>query len=184
MTASGQALELSPAEKVRAKLDDPRVAESLNDLLDHADLLAILVSGLDGLMRRSDEISDSLTAAIREFKGAAGDPSLTNSIPGVESLRSVDLAGLAVSFATLSDRVIDATPALNSLLGSRLTDPQATEVLTQLGDALVEAKADAARNPHGPKGLFAILKAAKDPDVARGVGFLLQVAKSFGRQLR
>lgn len=184
MTARGQALELSPSERVRAKLDDPRVAESLNDLLDHADLLAILVSGLDGLMQRSDEISDSLTSAIREFKGAAGDPSLASSIPGFESLRSVDLAGLAESFATLSDKVIVATPALNSLLGSRLTDPQATEVLTQLGDALVEAKADAARNPRGPKGLFAILKTSKDPDVIRGLGFLLQVAKAFGRQLR
>ncbi len=184
MTANGQALELSPADRVREKLDDPRVAESLNNLLDHADLLAILVTGLDGLVRRSDTLSDSLTSALSEFKGDVKGSSLTQAIPGIDSLKSVDLAGLAESFATLSDKVIGATPALNFLLESRLTDPQATEVLAQLGEALVEAKAAAARNADGPKGVFGILKATRDPDVARGVGFLLQVAKSFGRQLR
>ena len=180
MTANGQVLEASPADQVRAKLDDPRVAESLNNLLEHADLLAVLVSGLDGLVRRSDVISDSLTSAIGEFKGDA----TSDSIPGVEALKSVDLAGLAESFATLANKLVGATPAINSLLDSRLTDPQATEVLGQLGEALVDAKAAIAQSPAGPKGFFGILKAAKDPDVARGLGFLLQVAKAFGRQLR
>jgi hypothetical protein len=178
MTANGQVLEMTPADRVRAKLDDPRVAQSLNDLLEHADLLAILVSGLDGLMRRSDEISVSLTSAIGEFRGS----SLTQSIPGIDSLRSVDLAGLAESFATLSDKVIGVTPALDSLLSSRLTDPQVTEVLAQLGEALIEAKT-AAKSSEGPRGIFGILKATRDPDVARGLGFVFQVAKAFGRQL-
>jgi hypothetical protein len=182
MTANGQALKPSPAEQVRAKLDDPRVAESLDILLEHADLLAVLVAGLDGLVRRSETVGDNLTSAIGEFKGLGGGSG--QSIPGLDSLRSVDLAGLAASFATLSDKVVGATPALNSLLESRLTDPQAVAVLAQLGEALVEAKTATARQPNGPKGLFGILKATKDPDVARGVGFLLQVAKAFGRQLR
>lgn len=172
MTANSQVLYVSPADQVRAKLDDPRVAAALNDLLEHADLLAILVSGLDGLVRRSDEISDSVTSAIGEFKGEVNSP-----------LKSVDLAGLAGTFATLSGKVIEATPALNSLLGSSLVDPRAAEVLGQLGAALVEAKSATARNPEGPKGFFGILKSAKDPDAVRGLGFLLQVAKAFGRQL-
>ncbi|WP_137146802.1 DUF1641 domain-containing protein [Mycolicibacterium sp. CR10] len=184
MTANGQVLEASPADQVRAKLDDPRVAESLNNLLEHADLLAVLVSGLDGLVRRSDVISDSLTSAIGEFKGDATSDAVTRSIPGIDALKSVDLAGLAESFATLANKLVGATPAINSLLDSRLTDPQATEVLGQLGEALVDAKAAIAQSPAGPKGFFGILKAAKDPDVARGLGFLLQVAKAFGRQLR
>ncbi len=176
MSGNGQFLELSPADQVREKLDDPQVAASLNSLLEHADLLAILVSGLDGLVRRSDTLSDSLTSAIGDFKGSRADAngaSLTQSIPGIDSLRSVDLAGLAESFATLSDKVIGATPALNSLLESRLTDPQAADVLAQLGEALVEAKAATAKSPDGPKGFFGILKATKDPDVIRGIGFLL-----------
>lgn len=183
MTANSRVLELSPADQVRAKLDDPRVAASLNDLLDHADLLAILISGLDGLVRRSDVISENLTAAIGELKGDANGASLSRSIPGIESLKSVDLAGLADSFATLSGKVIEATPTLNSLLGSSLTDPQAAEVLSQLAAAVVEAKTATARSPQQPRGIFGILKTAKDPDVARGLGFMLGVAKAFGRQL-
>lgn len=184
MTVNGQVLQSTPADRVRAKLDDPRVAESLDSLLDHADLLAILVSSLDGLIRRSDVIGESLASAVREFKGDVDGASLAQSVPGIESLRSVDLTGLAASFAMLSGKVIEVTPALDSLLSSRLTDPQATEVLTQLGAALVEAKDATAQSQEGPKGFFGILKAAKDPDVARGLGFMILVAKSFGRQLR
>jgi hypothetical protein len=183
MMANGQVLQLSPADRVREKIDDPRVAASLNDLLEHADLLAILVTGLDGLLRRSDEIGDSLTSAMSEFTGSVGGAGLARSIPGIDSLRSVDLAGLAESFTTLSDKVIGATPALDALLSSRLTDPQVTEVLAQLGEALIEAKAAAASNPDGPRGFFGILKMARDPDVARGLGFFLQMVKAFGRQL-
>ena len=59
MGASGQATTpvldsvngAGPADAVRERLDDPRVAEALTTLLDHADLLAVLVSGLDGFVR-------------------------------------------------------------------------------------------------------------------------------------
>ena len=52
MGASGQATTpvldsvngAGPADAVRDRLDDPRVAEALTTLLDHADLLAVLVS--------------------------------------------------------------------------------------------------------------------------------------------
>lgn len=177
MTANGQVLDMSPSEQVRAKLDDPRVAESLNNLLEHADLLAILVSGLDGLVRRSDEISDSLASAISEFKGGA-----KGSAPSIESMKDM-AGGFGQSLGPLLLALAGAAPAISELLTSRLTDPEATKVLVQLGDALVEGKTASDAHPNGPKGFFGILKAAKDPDVARGVGFLLQVAKAFGRQL-
>jgi Protein of unknown function (DUF1641) len=184
MTTNGRVAELSPSDRIRQKLDDPRVAASVDDLLEHADLLAVLVSGLDGLVRRGDTVSDSFASAIGEFTGDGRGAALSQSIPGLQALRTVDLAGLATSFATLSETVVGATPALNSLLESRLTDPLATEVLAQLGEALVEAKTVTASNSSAPRGVFGMLKAARDPDVARGLGFLIQVARSFGRQLR
>jgi hypothetical protein len=182
MTANGQAVAVAPSDEIKARLDDPQVAASVNILLQHADLLAILLIGLDGLVRRSDEISGNLTSAIGEFKGDFQGRSLT-TIPGAEALKSMDYTGLAVSLATLSDKVIGATPAINSLLASPLADPQAAEVLGQLGQALVEARAAAATSPEGPKGFFALLRATKDRDVARGLGFLIQVARAFGKQL-
>jgi hypothetical protein len=171
MTANGQAVAVTPADTVRDRLDDPRVAAALNTLLDHADVLAVLVSGLDGFVRRGDTITETLSSAVSEFRGAS---------PGGDALKGVDLQGLAASLATLSGSVVNATPALNTLLSSGLTDPQAAQVLASLGDSLVDGKAGAA-NP--PKGLYGLWKATKDPDVARGLGFLLAVAKSFGRRV-
>ncbi|SBS77841.1 conserved hypothetical protein [uncultured Mycobacterium sp.] len=179
MTANGQVMAISPADALRDRLDDPRVAESLNDLLDHADLLAIIVTSLDGLLRRGDEIGDSLASAVGEFKGSA----LAASIPGADSLRSVDFQALAGSLASLSGSLVSATPALNTLLTSRLTDPQAAEVLALLGQALVEGKAAAEADPGGPKGLFGLWRVTKDKDITRGLGFIIQVARAFGRRL-
>ncbi len=175
MTANGQAVAVTPADSVRDRLDDPQVAAALNTLLDHADVLAVLVSGLDGFVRRGDTITDTVSSAVAEFQGASAA-----GIPGAEALKGVDVQSLVASLATLSGSVVGATPALNTLLSSGLTDPQAAQVLASLGDALVDGKAGAA-NP--PKGLYGLWKATKDPDVARGLGFLLAVARSFGRRV-
>ena len=176
MTANGQAVAVTPADTVRDRLDDPQVAAALNTLLDHADVLAVLVSGLDGFVRRGDTITSTLSSAVSEFRGASS----AGAIPGAEAFKGVDLQTLAASLATLSASVAGATPSLNTLLTSKLTDPQAAQVLASLGDALIDGKAGAA-NP--PKGLYGLYKATKDPDVSRGLGFLLAVAKSFGRRV-
>lgn len=179
MTVNGQVMAISPADALRDRLDDPRIAESLNNLLDHADLLAILVGSLDGFIRRGDEIGESLLSAVHELNGT----SLAAAIPGAESLKGIDLQGLAASLASLSGSLVGATPALNTLLTSRLTDPQAAEVLALLGQALVEGKAAADADPGGPKGLFGLWRVTKDKDITRGLGFMVQVARAFGRRL-
>jgi Protein of unknown function (DUF1641) len=179
MTANGQVMAISPADALRDRLDDPQIASSLNSLLDHADLLAVLVTGVDGLLRRGDEIGESVTAAVDEIR----ESSLTGLIPGIESLKEVDLQALAGSLANLSGALIGATPALNTLLTSRLTDPQTAEVLAFLGQALAEGRAAADADPGGPKGAFGIWRATKDKDIARGLGFMIQVARAFGRRL-
>jgi len=176
MTANGQAVAVSPSDSIRERLDDPKVAEALNTLLDHAELLAVLVTGLDGFVRRGDTISNSLSSAVSDFKGA----SLAGAVPGGESLKGLDVQGLAASLGTLSTALVGATHAINTLLKSRLTDPQAADVLAKLGDAVVDAKT---ANAAAPKGMLGLWKVSKDPDVGRGLGFLIQVARSFGRRV-
>ncbi len=183
MSANGQVVALSPGDQLRDRLDDPAVAESLNSLLDHADLLAVLVTGLDGFIRRGDQISDSLASAVDELRGA----SLTANVPGLDGIRSelgsVDLRALAASLASLASALVAATPALNKILHSPLVDPDAADLLVELGQAVVEGKAAAAADPGGPKGLFGLWRVSKDRDINRGMGFLVHVARAFGRQL-
>jgi hypothetical protein len=170
VVVNGQVVS-SPADRLRARLDDPQVAAALDDLLRHADLLATLVVGLDGMVRRSEVITDSVASAVGELREAAGP------------WEGADLGGLARSLGTLSGAVVGATPALNTLLTSHLTDPRAVEVISQLAAALVAGRDRVAGGEPAPSGALALLRALRDPDVARGIGFFLQVAKAFGAQL-
>ncbi len=181
MVANGQIVAVSPEQQLRERLADPGVAESLNRLLDHADLLAVLVDGLDGFVRRGDEISSSLSSAVDELRGPVG--SLSARFSGFDELKSVDRQGLADSVSSLAAALVAAMPAMNKILQSPLMDPQAAEVLAGMGTALVDGKAAAEADPGGPKGLFGLWRVSKDKDISRGLGFLLQVARAFGRQL-
>ncbi|GEL19892.1 DUF1641 domain-containing protein [Pseudonocardia asaccharolytica] len=173
MALNGQLVAPSPADDLLARMDEPQVVAALNTLLDHADLLALLVVGLDGMLSRSEVIGDSLAEALGELRG---------NVPG-GSLPPIDYKALASSLATLSGSVVGATPALSALLSSSLTDPKAVQVISQLAGALVEGREQIDRDPAAPSGVFGLLRALKDEDVARGLGYLLQVAKAFGRQL-
>ncbi|OAN30058.1 DUF1641 domain-containing protein [Mycolicibacterium iranicum] len=181
MVANGHVVEASPADLLRERLEDPAVAASLNALLDHADLLAVLVVGLDGMVRRGDEISESLSSAVGELRGPAA------SLPGLSQARaefgSIDVSSLVVSLAGLTRALVDTMPVLNKLLHSPLADPRAAEVLADIGAALVEGERAAHAHPDRPKGLFGLWRVSKDRDINRGLGFLIHVARAFGRQL-
>jgi Protein of unknown function (DUF1641) len=170
-------IEDSPGDDLIQRLDDPQIASSLAVILDHADLLAVLISGLDGLLRRAEVIGDSLASGVAEVR------ELSASSNGQRPWPSVDVAALSDAVTRLSASVIDATPALEKLLHSPLTDPQTVNVLAEVGEALVEGKRAAAEDPRGPKGVFALMRVTKDPDVSRGLGFMIQIARAFGRRL-
>ncbi len=153
----------SPAEALAARLNEPQVAASLNSLLDHADLLALVAVALDGFLSRGDVIADTLAEAVGELRGA--NP--TNPFAGV------DVKGLVASAK-------DAAPAVRTLIG-QVTEPRVVEVVGHLTAAVAEV--ESAHAPP-PTGALALLRTLRDPDTAAGLGFLLQVATSFGRRLR
>ncbi|WP_102142510.1 DUF1641 domain-containing protein [Mycobacterium hubeiense] len=180
LTASLDGDELiaeSPGDELIQRLDDPQIASSLSLILEHADLLATIIAGLDGLLRRADVIGDSLASGVAEFR------ELATSGNGQRPWPSVDLAALSDTVTRLSAAAVDATPALDRLLHSPLTDPQTADLLAEVGEAVLEGKQAAADDPRGPKGVFALMRVTKDPDVSRGLGFMIQIARAFGRRL-
>ena len=186
MTANGSLIAASepdelqaptPGAELIARLDDPQVAASLSLILDHADLVATLIAGLDGMLRRSDVISESVVSAIEEVKGA------TAGYKGQKLLPDIDIATLRTSVTNLSTAFIDAAPTFNQLLRSPLTDPQTAQTIADMGDAVLEGRAAADADRRGPKGVFALMRVTKDPDVLRGLGFMIHVARAFGRKL-
>ncbi|OBC08900.1 hypothetical protein A5784_05755 [Mycobacterium sp. 852013-50091_SCH5140682] len=167
----------SPGDAIIARLDDPQIATSISLILDHADLIATIIVGLDELVRRAEVIGDNVASGLAEVRGLAAASSGTASWP------AVDLGALSETVARLSAAVINAAPALDTLLRSPLTDPETAGVLADAGEALLEGKRAAATDPRGPKGVFALMRVTKDPDVSRGLGFMIHIARAFGRRL-
>lgn len=161
MAVNGQVLAQSEAEALRARLEEPQTASALNTLLDHVDLLAVMVTALDGFIGRSDAIVETLADAVTELRTTANNADLP----------TVDVKGLVNSAAA-------AAPTAKMAL-DQLSDPRTAEVVTQLSTAVHEAGQSRAAAPSGP---LALLRALKDPDVSRALGFMLELAKAFGRQ--
>jgi hypothetical protein len=176
MTVDRTLVAPSAGDAVVAKLEDPRVAQALCDLLEHADLLAILVTGLDGMVRRGDTITGGLAKTVGDWRGALAAAS--------QDGEPVDLEKLAASLRTLSAAISDATPGLESLFRSDLTDPRAVEVASAMARSLIDGAEAAKDDPGRPMGVLALLRALKDEDVSRGLNFMLHVAKAFGRHLK
>jgi hypothetical protein len=172
MTVDRTLVAPSAGDAVVAKLEDPRVAQALCDLLEHADLLAILVTGLDGMVRRGDTITGGLAKTVGDWRGALAAASQDGEPVDLESLR------------TLSAAISDATPGLESLFRSDLTDPRAVEVASAMARSLIDGAEAAKDDPGRPMGVLALLRALKDEDVSRGLNFMLHVAKAFGRHLK
>lgn len=176
MTAEGSLIAPSPMDALVSRLEEPNVVAALNDLLDHADILAVMVVAMDSFVRRGDAIADAFNDAVGELRGM---------FPGSdkEPKELVDLGGLASSLATLAGPLTEAAPALRGILRSDLTSPQTIDIITRFGRALVNGSDAARTDPTKLSGAFAVVRALKDDDVARGLSFLLHIIRAFGREL-
>lgn len=70
-----------------------------------------------------------------------------------------------------------AVNGLAALVESKLLEPSALAIVSRLAAALADP------GETKPVGTFGLLRAMRDPDVQRALGFLLAVARGFGRQL-
>ena len=175
-TAAGDAL--------RAKLDDPAVAASLTQILNHADLLAVLVESVDGFLQRSEIIGNSLLESLGDFK--LMEQSDDNPLKGI------NLKELGSALAQVAQSAPRVTPALtkvvdsgliDAVMDSGITEPAVIDQVGKLGRGLAKGAELAETNPIRVGGPLALLKQLKDPDIARGMSFFLNVLKSMGAEL-
>lgn len=156
-------------DRLVERLAEPQTAAALHLLLDNVELLAVIVSGIDGLARKGDVLGDTAAEVLGEIRAAMGSTGL-NARATTQQL------------ATLIPALADAAPAIRRICDSPIVDPEPVAVLSEAAEALVSGVQAAQTN--GTKvGLRKLLKATKDEDVQRGLGFLVEVAKAFGRDL-
>ncbi len=154
-------------ERLLDRLEDPRTEAALHTLLDNAELIAVLVAGLDGLARKGEVIGDTIAEVIQEAK-AAGRAS---GLDPVQTTRQL---------STIIPTLADASPAINRILDSPIVEPEPIDVLSETAVALVRGLKSAQAND-ARVGLTGLLRATRDPDVQRGLGFAVEVAREFGR---
>lgn len=123
----------TPVQQLQDRLADPGVADSLLRLIDRADLVAFALDALDGFLRRSDTVVESVSQGVREIGRTAGGDDTLAVLAALPTLarRSVDVADVAArpAFANL----------LRSDLVDRLGDPRTIALLDTLLDKLETA---------------------------------------------
>jgi hypothetical protein len=156
----------TPADALRARLDDPEVAAALLTLLDNAELLALVVQSLDGLLRRADVISDNVETGLADVRALA------------ESARF-----LIEPTRKLAEKAPGLADAASALLDSGMLNREVVTLLGQFATALLAGNEAARRNRTTVSGLRGTLSVLRDPEVGRGLGLLVEVARALGRDL-
>jgi hypothetical protein len=166
--AAASTRSAAPIDAVTERLNDPGVAASLVTLLDNAELLSTLVLGLSGLVSRGEMIVDSLAEGIHDLRAAGS--ARPDGAPSLAELR------------TVTSELVEAAPALRQVLASSMTTPATIDLLSMLSEAAVEG-ADRARRNRTEVGAFGAVKALKEPEVQRGLGLLIEIARALGRRM-
>lgn len=152
------------------RLNDPAVLQSLSALLDNAELLATIVSGLGGLVERGDTIMDSVASGVGDLK-AATRASTSLGVPAPNEIVEL-VAALA-----------RATPVITEVVTSPMVRSETVALLSLVSEAAAEGASRARETPRPVSGLRSAVKSMKDPEVARGLGLMVEVAKALGRRM-
>lgn len=163
-------LDASPPD-LRERLRDPATAQALDHILERLEALARIADaavllgaqlpgGVAMLVDSADEVAGRLTA-----RGVDIEKGLAH---GAEA---------ALRFGAIMGP--EQVASLEALLTSGVLDPQTVALVGRLGQALSET----ASEPAAPVGAMGALRALRDPDVQRALGFLVGFAKRFGSAL-
>lgn len=115
------------ADALLERLSDPRIAEALHQLLDHAELLAYSAGALDGLLRRGETITDNVAASLEEVRQAI--PAERVALLGELAALGNELPALSATANQLAR--LAAEPEFQATL-TALRDPATLQALTQL----------------------------------------------------
>lgn len=167
--APGSEAPAQPIDAVVERLNDPTVAASLVTLLDNAELLSTLAIGLSAFIERSEVIMDSVAEGVNEFRASG-------AWEGVEDRPSLgEMTEVAREFAA-------ASPALKQILNSPMVRPETIDLLGTLSEASTESAARV-RDGDARTSLWATLTSLRDPEVQRGLGFVIEFSRALGRRM-
>ncbi len=162
------------SEMLANKLSDPATAASLSSLIDRAGLLAFLLQGVDELLARSDVIADSLAEGLDEVRAATADAGRNGA---------VRISEVTSNFGRLLVALSQSAPAITGLLDSGMFRGDVMRLLSDAADAAVEARRAADSSVPKVHGAYSLVKSLKDPDVQKGVSYIIELAGALGKRI-
>lgn len=170
--------------KVLERLTDASTLEALNTLLDQLPLVSFLMQALSEFMERGEVVADNLAEVVQELHLKEMDPAKVIKL--MESLPKLQEAGdKLLASDLLGENLHKLMDAGTSVLKSGMLDEHVVNRLGELGKQTVSAYDEAISRPTQPiGGLFAMLRAMKDPDVQKVLGFGLSFAKAFAKNIK
>lgn len=191
-----QALEAAIAENPEEVAAFVRRLGLVNELLDATDLATSamddeMVTRLAGTSSLLVESADGLaTPETASLAASVGDDAAEIE-SALETLVRLERAGTLEELADVADAATLLTAALDDEMVMRLARTgsslgevaeTASEPETARGvQTLLRAVGEANDGVHEPAGAMGLVRSLRDPDVRRGMGFLLAVAREIGR---
>ncbi|MDX2194186.1 MAG: DUF1641 domain-containing protein [Gemmatimonadales bacterium] len=191
--AVGQLSDLVEKPEIQRLLDSgvieelgkPETIAALRTVMQHAELLAFVVSALDGLVRRGDHVVESVVGTINDLRRA---------FPPGERIRDVqqvygDVRVLVKSWRALSDAGVfehldQVANAVDPVIQSGMLEPKTVGALGEIGAAVSTAYQETKQATPEPLGLLGLMRALRDPDVQHTVGFAVEFARRYARASR
>lgn len=169
---------LKAIEHLLARLDTlEKAVEDLNLLMRQGPgLVAMATDAVDEIYSKSDEQGASIETRIRnglEMAGKLTAPGMPEKLDQLLTF-SEQLPGLVAMAADSADEMMKKAIAHGF-------DPQA--LISVAGAANRALTAAAAEPPARTGGIFGLLRALKDPDRQRGLGFMLNFLRHFGKNI-
>ena len=168
------------------RLSDPTTLSLLNSLLDRLPLIAFMAESMEGFVRRGETIIDNVTGVVHELKLGENKIDFEQVKAFADQLPKLQAISEQVLNSELAgDALPKAIDAGVSMLNSGVLDKQVIETLGHMARAAVQSYQQVHSQPIQPVGgLFGTMRASKDPDVQKTIGFAFAFAKAFSKHLK
>ena len=172
--------------KVLQRLTDPETLDLLNQMLDRLPLAAFLLESLEGFIQRGDTIADNVADMVGALKLSEMKIDPDQLAAFMKTLPQLRAAGeQLLDSHLLGEGLPKAIDAGVSLVESGMLDKEIVDLLGELGRKGADTYREVSSTPVEPiGGLFATLRATKDPDVQKSMGFFFAFAKAFAKHLK
>ncbi|SER88925.1 DUF1641 domain-containing protein [Natrinema salaciae] len=197
--AGGPALEELVAENPEEVAQFIERLGVVNDLLDTADLATAamddrMVEELAGTATNLGAAADGLATPDAARLGEATGENAADLADAIETLARLQRSGTLDDLLAMADLVALASNAMDddmvtdlAATGTKLgevADTAADDDVARTLESLLEAVGEASAEPTKPLGVRGLVRALRDLDVRRGLGFVFAVARETGRRLR